>query len=205
MDRELSDEKRAALTLVFLAKSKSLRQLDSSSWCQFARSEEVLLRASAHKLALLSEDVRSDTVYTLTDGGTYSLDMSFLKNDDILALFKPRELMSLAGQVLAILHTGFSKKIAKCAENADPDGDIDDQFNTLSEFPYDTSPLTENSFFGDKHSELTEELKRAKKNVEVRKSDDDDDEEEESFFNSVPRASKVEKHGGRSVFSDVAE
>ncbi len=178
------------------------RKGEPPSWYQFARSEEVLLRASAHKLALLSEDVRSDTVYTLTDGGTYSLDMSFLRSDDILALFKPRELMSLTGQVLAILHTEFSKKIAKCAEDADPDGDIDDQFNTLSEFLYDTSPLTEDSFFGDKHSELSEELKRAKESVEVRKSDDD---EEESFFNSVPRASKVEKHGGRSVFSDVAE
>ncbi|MNR33332.1 hypothetical protein D3C85_1509980 [compost metagenome] len=48
------------------------------------------------------------------------------------------------------------------------------------------------------------ELEQAKESVKARKVDDDD-EEEESFFNNVPRAAKVEKRGGRSVFSDVAE
>ncbi|MCY1308351.1 hypothetical protein D9M70_583530 [compost metagenome] len=153
---------------------------------------------------MLSEDVRRDTVYTLTDDGTYSLDMSFLRSDDILALFKPRELMRLAGKVLAILHTEFSGKIVKCAEEADPDGDIDDQFNSLREFLHDTNQLTEDSFFDDKCSELMGELEQAKESVKARKVDDDD-EEEESFFNNVPRAAKVEKRGGRSVFSDVAE
>ncbi|MDT4857321.1 hypothetical protein FQZ97_917420 [compost metagenome] len=180
------------------------RKGDPPSWYRFARSEEVLLRASAHKFALLSEDVRRDTVYTLTDDGTYSLDMSFLRSDDILALFKPRELMRLAGKVLAILHTEFSGKIVKCAEEADPDGDIDDQFNSLREFLHDTNQLTEDSFFDDKCSELMGELEQAKESVKARKVDDDD-EEEESFFNNAPRAAKVEKRGGRSVFSDVAE
>gem|GEM_PF-2607463 len=146
-------------------------------------------------------------MYTLTDDGTYSLDMSFLRSDDILALFESRELMRLTGQVLAFLHTKFSEKIARCAENADPDGDIDDQFNALVEFLYDTSDLTEDSFFNDKCSELMEEIAQAKESVKANKADENpnEDEDEENFFSSVPRAAKVEKRGGRSVFSDVAE
>lgn len=172
------------------------------AWYRFARSEEILLRASAYRLALLSEDHRWDTVDTLIEGGTYSLDLSFLRRDDILALFKPQELMSLAGKVLAILDAELSEKIVACAEDADPDGDIDDQFNTLREFLYDIVPLTESSIFEDRRSKLVEELEKAKEDVKARKRDD---EEEESFFNSVPNVAKVERRGGRSVFSDVAE
>lgn len=95
MDRELSDEKRAALTLVFLAKSKSLRQLDSSSWCQFARSEEVLLRASAHKLALLSEDERHRARNTRVFGSSGS----GRSNTEVETGFSLRQLRDLYVQV----------------------------------------------------------------------------------------------------------
>lgn len=126
------------------------------------------------------------------------------RSDEILALFKPQELIRLTGQVLAILHTELSGRIAQCAEDADPDGDIDDQFESLSEFLYDIGGLTDDSFSSDKFSELTEELERAKETVKASKSEDDEG-EKESFFNSVPRAAKVERRGGRSIFSDVGE
>ncbi|MDO9004779.1 MAG: hypothetical protein Q7V20_15130 [Aquabacterium sp.] len=179
------------------------RKGDIASWRRLGRSEEILLRTSAHKLALLSEDVRGDTVYTLANAATYSNDGSFLIYDDILALFKPSELIDLAGRLVAVLHTEFSRRISECAEDADPDGDIDDQFDTLSQFLSDTCLLMDHSFFCDKHLELMDELERAKESVKARKSVED--EEEESFFNSIPRAAKVERRGGRSIFSDVAE
>jgi hypothetical protein len=181
------------------------RKGEPPSWYRLARSEEVLLRAAAHKLGLLSGNVRSETVGGLTDGAAYSLDTSFIRNDEILAMFKPRELIDLTGRILAMLHTEISEKIAEQVNDADPDSDIDDQFETLREFLYDTSSLTDaDNFFSDKHSELMDELEQAKKDVLARKSDDDDD-DDDSFFSSVPRAAKVERREGRSVFSDVDE
>ena len=180
------------------------RNGDAPSWQRLRRREEVLLRAAAYRLGLLGEEPRWKTVYTLIEGATHSLDTSFLRSDEVLALFKPQELTSLTAQILAILHTELSGKITRCAEDADPDGDVDDQFETLSEFLYDTGRLTDDGFFSDRCSELTEELERAKETVKARKSEDDE-EENKSFFNSVPHAAKVERRGGRSVFSDVGE
>jgi multidrug resistance efflux pump len=112
--------------------------------------------------------------------------------------------MQLTAGLLAKLDSEVQEKISTCREEADPDGDIDSQFEEVADFLDSIRYLVEaNSVFQEKHDKLTANLDQAKKDVEAKKSDD---EEETSFFSSVPRAAaQREQQGGRSIFSDVDE
>ena len=104
---------------------------------------------------------------------------------------------------MAKLDSEIAEKIAKCRTQADPNGDIDSQFEGVADFLDDIRYLVEaDEVFENKHSELIADLDQAKKSVEAEKSDE---EEENSFFSNVPRAAQREQEGGRSVFSDVDE
>ena len=179
------------------------RQGAGPSWRRLSRSEEVRLRAMAHEMGLLNEGVRSATVFTLEDGALHSLDASFVQNESILAMFRPSELMHLTAGLLAKLDSEIAEKIAECRTQADPNGDIDSQFEEVADFLDHIRYLVEaDEVFENKYSELTANLEQAKKSVEAEKSDEDED---SSFYNAVPRAVQREQEGGRSVFSDVDE
>jgi hypothetical protein len=173
------------------------------SWLRLRRSEEIRLRATGYSMGLLTEDLRSDTVMTLVDGATYSLDASFIKDDSILAMFQPSELMQLTAGLLAKLDSEIAQKIADHRAQADPDRDIDSQFEEAAEFLDDIRYLVEaDSVFDNKFKDLIRTLEQAKEEVEAEKSPE---EEDVSFFKSVPRAVQRERQEGRSVFSDVEE
>lgn len=139
----------------------------------------------------------------LEEGALYSLDASFVQDDNILAMFRPSELMHLTAGLLAKLDSEIAEKIAECRKQADPDGDIDSQFEEVADFlDYIRYVVEADAVFEKKYGELAADLDKAKKDVEARKSNE---EEESSFFNSVPRAVQREQQGGRSVFSDVDE
>ena len=179
------------------------RQGEPPIWFRLRRSEEVRLRATAHAMGLLNEQVRSDTVTMLEEGALYSLDASFVDDDGILAMFRPSELMRLTAGLLAKLDSEISQKIANRRAQADPDSDIDSQFEEVADFLDHIRYLVEaDQVFEEKHRGLTSDLDQAKKDVETEKSNEG---EESSFFNSVPRAVQREQQGGRSVFSDVDE
>jgi energy-coupling factor transporter ATP-binding protein EcfA2 len=178
------------------------RRGEPPCWFRLRRSEEVRLRATAHSMGLLTDDVRSATVTMLEEGALYALDASFIQDDSILAMFQPSELMRLTAGLLAKLDSEIAQKIAHRRAQADPDGDIDSQFEEVADFLDDIHYLVEvDSVFDDKFQDLTRALERAKEEVEAEKSP----EEEGSFFNSVPLATQREQQGGRSVFSDVNE
>ncbi|MGR4872223.1 restriction endonuclease [Variovorax sp. LARHSF232] len=179
------------------------REGDPPSWFRLRRSEEVRLRATAHAMGLLNEKVRAETVSTLEDGALYSLDASFVRDDSILALFRPSELMRLTAGLLAKLDSEIAEKIADRRKQVDPDGDIDSQFEEFTEFLYDIQDLVGyDGPFEDKHQKLTRVLEKAKEEINAEKTDEED---KTSFFSSVPRAVQREQMSDRSIFSDVDE
>ena len=181
------------------------RQGERLRWIRLRRREDVRLRATAFEMGLLDEEVRSATVTMLQEGALYSLDASFIQDDSILAMFRPSELMHLTAGLLAKLESEISQKILDCRERADPDSDIDSQFEEVTDFLDDVRYLVEaDEAFDERHGELTAELDQAKKDVEAEKSDEEE-EEDGSFFSGVPHAVQSEQHGDRSVFSDVDE
>lgn len=180
------------------------RQGEHLSWRRLRWQQVIRLRATAHEMGLLSDEVRFATTSMLEDGALRSLDASFVQDDSILAVFRPSELMHLTAGLLAKLESDVSERISTCCEESDPDGDIDSQFEEVSDFLDSIQYLVEaDSVFQEKYDKLTADLDQAKKDVEAKKSDD---EEETSFFTSVPRAAvQREQQGGRSIFSDVDE
>ncbi|ACC74066.1 hypothetical protein PPMP20_33240 [Paraburkholderia phymatum] len=187
-----------------LARAPNLlvRSGEPPAWFRLRRSEEIRLRATAHSMGLLTDDVRSATVMRLEDGALYSLDASFIQDDSILAMFRPSELMRLTAGLLAKLDSEIAQKIVDRREEADPDSDIDSHFEELSEFLNDVRHLVDvDGVLENKFQNLTRSLQQAKEAVEAQKSP----EEEGSFFNSVPRATQRERQASRSVFSDVDE
>jgi len=176
---------------------------ERATWVRLRRREEVRFRAMAHEMGLLNEDVRSATVTMLEEGAVYFWDASFIQDDGILAMFRPSELMTLTASLLARLDSEIAEKIEECLEQADPDGDIDSQFEEVADFLDHIRYLVEaDKVFDRKYTALVSRLNQAKKEVEAKKSDE---EEGSSFFNTVPRAVQREQDGGRSVFSDVDE
>jgi hypothetical protein len=160
------------------------------------------MRATAHSMGVLTEGVRSTTVMTLEQGALYSIDTSFIHDDGILAMFQPSELMRLTAGLLAKLDSEIADEIARRRAQADPDRDIDSQFEEVSEFLDGIRYLVEaDSVFENKFQYLTRALRQAKEEVEAAKSS----EEEGSLFNSVPPPAQRERQAGRSVFSDVDE
>jgi hypothetical protein len=154
-------------------------------------------------MGLLTDEVRSVTVLMLEERALYALDASFIQYDSILKMFEPSELMHLTAGLLAKLDSEIAEKIEHLQAQADPNGDIDSQFEEVANFLDDIRHLVEaDSVFEDKYRDLTRALERAKEELEAEKSPE---EEEPSFFSSVPSATPRDQHGGRSVFSDVAE
>ncbi|MGA0585041.1 MAG: hypothetical protein ACO2ER_14195, partial [Castellaniella sp.] len=177
------------------------RQGKYPSWRRLGRREDIRLRANAYTIGVLNEEIRSATVTMLEDGALYSFDASFVRDDSILAMFRPSELMHLTANLLAKLDSEIAEKIEECQDQADPDDDIDSQFEEVSDFLENIQYLVEaNEVFESKHDELSANLDQARQDVEAKKSDS---EEEGSFFSTVPRAVQREHQGGRSIFSDV--
>lgn len=179
------------------------REGQSPPWQRLRSQQTVRIRAKAHAMGLLSDEIRFSTVCTLEHGALYELDASFFGDDSILGMFSPSELMRMTAGLLAKLDSEISETIGKYRDEADPDSDIDSQFEKVSNLLDDIHDLaTADEFFEKMYDCLVDELKTAKSEVEALKTQG---EEDASFFNSVPRAVQRVQQGGRSIFSDVDE
>jgi hypothetical protein len=179
------------------------RKGSPSPWWDIAHHAEIRFHAKAFSMGLLDEDIRQSTCDTLTDAATYRLDASFLSEDDILAMFKPRELMRLTVRLVAMLEDRIPSKISDLASDADADSDVDSQFSNLDTFVRKMQYIAEDD---ERVTELLDDLERsiddAKERVKARKSED---ESGDSFFTNVPSATLAKETNSRSVFSDVDE
>lgn len=179
------------------------RKGSPSPWWDIAHHAEIRFHAKAFSLGLLDEDIRQSTCDTLTDAATYRLDASFLSEDDILAMFKPRELMRLTVRLVAMLEDRIPSKISDLASDADADSDVDSQFSNVDTFVRKMQYIAEDD---ERVTELLNDLERsiddAKESVKARKSEN---ESGDSFFTNVPSATLAKEATSRSVFSDVDE
>lgn len=172
-------------------------------WLDIARHADIRFRAMAHSLGLMNEDVRVDTCDALTNAATFRLDVSFLSEDAILAMYKPRELILLTFRLVAILEDEIPQRIHDLETDADAESDIDGQFSDVETFVDDMQWVA-----GDdvRVKPILEDLERsidsAKGTVKLRKSEEV---EEESFFSGVPSATLARQTTSRSLFSDVDE
>jgi hypothetical protein len=173
-----------------------------SHWARIAYNAEIRFHAKVYSMGLLDEDIRRSTCEMLADAATYHLDISFLSKEEILAMFKPHELIRLAVRLVAMLQDKIPEKISEIAGDGDADSDIDDQFATVDSFVSDMQYIAEEESVVDRLDDLEMAINEAKAQVKARKADDDDD---DSFFTHVPSAILAQETATRSIFSDVDE
>jgi hypothetical protein len=178
------------------------RRGETHSWQRIRRNNSVRLRGLAHRLGILESSLRSATSDELEDAALRNFDLSFLRQENLLELFEPLDLMRLTGKLIGLLNDAVRDRISELAESADPDSDLDDHFDPISDFLRDIEELTiDNDDLEPKIRELEDELTEAKASVKASKSDDDSG----SFWNRVSPATVGDSTTGRSIFSDVDE
>lgn len=198
--RTTNDVFREILTL---KPDLNTRRGSPSPWSEVANQAEIRFHAKAYSMGLLDEDVRYRTCETLTDAATYHLDVSFLSEEDILAMFKPHELMRLTVRLVAMLEDKIPDQIDDLTCNGDADSDIDDQFSSVDTFVRKMQYIAEDDkCIVDRLDDLENAIEKAKAEVKARKSADEDD---GSFFTNVPSATLAKETESRSIFSDVDE
>ena len=179
------------------------REGSPSPWSEIAYHAEIRFHAKAYSMGLLDEDVRYSTCERLTDAATHHLDFSFLSEEDILAMFKPHELMRFTVRLVAMLEDEIPDKIDDLASSGDAGTDIDDQFSSVDTFMRKMQYIAEdNKHIVDRLDELEVTIGDAKAEVKARKSEDEYD---GSFFTNVPSAILAKETATRSIFSDVDE
>lgn len=179
------------------------RKGSPSPWSEIANHAEIRFHAKAFSMGLLEEDVRYSTCETLADAATYHLDISFLSEEDMLAMFKPHELMRLTVRLVAMLEDNIPDKIDDLKCNGDADSDIDDQFSSVDSFVRKMQYIAEgDERIAERLGDLENAIEVAKEQVKARKSEDEDD---GSFFTNVPSATLAKETATRSIFSDVDE
>lgn len=179
------------------------RKGSPSPWSEIANHAEIRFHAKAYSMGLLDEDVRYSTCEALTDAATYHLDVSFLSEEDILAIFRPHELMRLTIKLVAMLEDKIPDKIDDLTCKGDADSDIDDHFSSVDSFVRKMQYIAEeDERIVDRLDALENAIEEAKAEVKARKSEDEDD---DSFFTNVPSATIAKETATRSIFSDVDE
>lgn len=179
------------------------RKGSPSPWSEIAYHAEVRFHAKAFSMGLLDVGVRSSTCEALADAATYHLDVSFLLDEDILAMFEPHELMRLTVRLVAMVEDNIPDKIDDLACNGDADSDIDNQFSSVDSFVRKMRYIAEvDERIAGRLDDLERTIEEAKTEVKARKSEDED---YSSFFTNVPSAPLAKEAATRSIFSDVDE
>lgn len=173
-----------------------------SPWSKSARHPKIVVCARANALGLLSDSARESVCSSMEDLLERNFDGSFFPVDDVLELFPARDLLRLTIKSVAMLDELVLDEINKIEASADPEGDIEDQFEPVSSF---LRSVEDFAMFDDviagKVSNLEEELRSSIRAVERRYVPRD----ESGFYTSVPVAKPVGTSGLRSIYSDVDE
>lgn len=186
--------------LLMLDPSLVSREGSPRPWLDIVRFAEIRFRAKVSSYGLLDEESRQATCEALANAATYHLDVSFLSDDEILALFKARELIQLTLALVGMLQDELPSRILRLASDADADSDIDDQFSRVDEFVRKMQYIAEDDHVLGMLSDLENSICEAKDEVRARKSDDESD---GSFFANVPSGTSAQLAKARSIFSDV--
>lgn len=178
------------------------REDKPSPWTKSSRHPKIKVCARANQLGVLPDSARQAVCESMEELLEREFDSSFFDDEDTLELFPARDLIRLTVKAAAMLDELVLDEINRIESNADPDGDVEDQFERVSSF---LGNVEEFAIFDDSLAgqvvELKQELKEAIRSVERRYVPRDDS----GLYTSVPVAKPVGTNGLRSIFSDVDE
>lgn len=190
------------IVVAVLTANPSILHRKARSYWKIWGDQRFRMLARAHKLRLLPDDIREIASSQLEHAAIEDLDVSFLNEDEILALLKPTRLLSIGAQLVGMLNENISDRINEITESADPDQDIPDQFDVVRSFVDQLrNSLADNDSFRNALDLLDEEINNAIVEVEKKKAPDED---EGDWWNVKP-AKVATTPKSRSIFSDIDE
>lgn len=191
-----------AVVIDVIEADPGLLRRESRNYWRARSDQKIRFCARVHKLHRLPDDIRIEVADDLERVALRDLDISFLDDDDILALLQPTRLLSLGLQLVGSLSSVLPSRITEIAELADPEYDVPDQFDQVRSF---VSQLRE-SFSEDeqlqpKLQSLDDEIDDAIAEVSKKKTP----EEDLDTWPEVSPAKVAAVPTERSTFSDVDE
>ena len=156
--------------------------------------------ARVHKLHRLPDALRYEIAYDLERNAVKNLDVSFLSDNDMLALLQPTQLLQMGVQLVAALDSVVPELIETIADEADPDSDISDQFDQVQNYverlreAFSSDDIVQSTL-----TSLSDDINDAIVEVSKKSTPDSDDD----FWSNIPPAKIAAAPIGRSIFSDV--
>jgi hypothetical protein len=174
---------------------------------------KVCAHARALKQSMLDDSLRSKVSERLESAVTEDFDLSFFKDDDILALIPPSRLLTLAINLRVETLPAVPGRVAEAAQEADLDSEPEDHFENftngldivegLAGHDASTAELIESA-----REAVTEAVAELKERKEA--EDDSDHSEEWDYMSSLSRRSGAQpmqptfgQISKRSIFDDV--
>ena len=174
----------------------------STTWSwRIRRDERVRLIALANKIGRVGDQLREEIVGDLERAAKYSFDISFFADEEILSLIPPSRLVALTAQLIERLDTVVIERIDELENEADPQSDLDDQFDDLRSFLNQLEFSIPTVTVQTKLAHLQSEINKAIDRIVERRKDDDDS----ADWPDITPARVTAVPSGRSIFSDVDE
>lgn len=187
------------------------RMLYSSSRSSY--SSKIRAAARAHSLGVLNDFDRSEISRELIQRSMDELDLSWVEEDDLLALTEPRYLLSLGAALSSKIVNGFDELIDDKRNEIDLDGDIEDQYDiifsglqTLKTLLAEGGAVDTDSFLKTADDRLREEIDYVLREQEKHRADQEDNGDWDMFSPSKRESAAREaavQPSSRSIFKDV--
>jgi len=170
------------------------------SW-RIRQNARLRLLARCFALGLLPEKQRLAAADELEYAVLQAFDASFLDDEELAALIPPLRLINLGARLVELLDDKIPKSIEEIADNADPNDDLDDHFDTPKSFLESLAFVLEADVHAqEKLSELKADIAIKIARILERKTDNDN-----SSWLQVAPAKITTTSQSRSIFSDVDE
>jgi hypothetical protein len=173
-----------------------------------ADSPQLAARARAHRLGLLSDELRENAALRLEDAALRDLDVSFFKEDEMLLLIPPVRLINLGLAIRTRVLPALAQRIDDLTADADLDEDPDGHFKKLVGV---VDHVAHTCIVDDEAAMLIDEARtQVRRSIELleerkRQRDEDDSEIDWSQFVTQKKETAASRPiaSTRSVFDDV--
>lgn len=198
----LNDRASEEVFTEVLRQNKSILQRKAlRSWI-LKYDERIKLYSRAHKLRILPEPQRMETVEYLEARILGNLDGSVFDDDDILSLIPPTRLISIVIKINEEIKNSLADQIEEIEENADLDIEPEDNFDDIKRFLIDMEILLSGD---DEIFQLLHELDNQVDEAITRVDDRKQESVEEWNGEDIVPVRVTERMSARSLFSDIDE
>lgn len=192
--------------------------LNRRTW-HFTRASQdpkIKCHARAHRLGLLSEDLRDESASNLEAKALDDFDLSFVEDEDLLTLIPPRQILALGLKLRAKTLPNIEDIISNITEDIDLDEEPGSHFRHIWDGLRILENLTEvdedeDALYKETRQAVESEVKEIYIKQELKRCEDDEENDREMDWSFASRKIKVmdqkspfSKNGKtRSLFDDV--